>query len=114
MRGALRIFVGHVFTGCGKSQRGAGFCSTATLGYVVFPTLSKDAQPRMAVLPDFFRSLFSRGLEHFHRMGLEPMAIRVLPVARPSGELLGSSRRLPESGRYTHNRHTNREGLYFI
>jgi hypothetical protein len=47
------------FRGCGKSQRGTGFRSTATLGCVVFPVLNKGAQPRVAVLPDFFRNLFS-------------------------------------------------------
>src|SRR5579864_3575261 len=32
--------------------------STATLGCVVFPALNKGTQPRLAVLPGFFRSLF--------------------------------------------------------
>jgi hypothetical protein len=46
------------FAGCGKSQRGTGFRSTATLGCVVFAALNKGAQPRVAVLPGFFHSLF--------------------------------------------------------
>jgi hypothetical protein len=46
------------FTGCGKSQFEAAFSSTpAGAG---FAGLIINAQPRVAVLLKFFRSLFSR------------------------------------------------------
>jgi hypothetical protein len=43
--------------GCGKSQFKAVFSSTGALACAGFAALIIDAQPRVAVLPDFFRSL---------------------------------------------------------
>jgi hypothetical protein len=55
----IRFDLRTCFRGCGKSQLGTGFRSTATLGCVVFPALNKGAQPRVAVLLGFFRNLFN-------------------------------------------------------
>jgi hypothetical protein len=48
------------FTGCGKSQFNAAFSSTGTLACAGFAACITEAQPRVAVLPNFFRNLFSR------------------------------------------------------
>src|SRR5216683_6539179 len=53
-------FVGRGFTGGGKIQFKAAFSSTGTLARAGFAALIIDAQPRVAVLLDFFRNLFSR------------------------------------------------------
>jgi hypothetical protein len=54
------MFEGHRFTGCGKSRFRTGFSSTGILACAEFAALTFNAQPRMAVLLDFFRNLFSR------------------------------------------------------
>jgi hypothetical protein len=48
------------FSRCGKSQFKAAFSSTGTLACAVFAAFSIEAQPRVAVLLNFFCSLFSR------------------------------------------------------
>src|SRR6266849_622434 len=48
--------------GCGKSQFEAAFNSTGTLACAGFAALIIDAQPRVAVLLDFFRNLLSQGV----------------------------------------------------
>src|SRR5260370_27875434 len=50
---------GNGSTGCGKSQFKPAFGSTGFLACAGFAALIIDAQPRVAVLLDFFRSLFS-------------------------------------------------------
>jgi len=56
--------------GCGKSQFKATFSSTGTLACAGFAALIIDAQPRVAVLLDFFRSLFSRDIKPPTKSGL--------------------------------------------
>ena len=51
------FFVGRGLTACGKSQFKAAFSSTGTLACAGFAALIIDAQPGVAVLPDFFRNL---------------------------------------------------------
>src|SRR5260370_26691318 len=53
---------GNGSTGCGKSQFKPAFGSTGFLACAGFAALIIDAQPRVAVLLDFFRSLFSRDI----------------------------------------------------
>jgi hypothetical protein len=53
-------FVGRAFAGYGKSQFKAAFSSTGTLACAGFAAFFIDAQPRVAVLLNFSRSLFSR------------------------------------------------------
>jgi len=63
-------FVQRGFTGCGKSQFEAAFSSTGTLACAGFAALIIDAQPRVAVLLDFFRNLFSRDIKTPTKTGL--------------------------------------------
>jgi len=48
------FFVGRGLTACGKSQFKVAFSSTGTLAYAGFAPIIIDAQPRVAVLLDFF------------------------------------------------------------
>ena len=56
----LLSFCALVLASCGKSYFKAAFSGTATLACAGFAALNIDAQPRVAVLFDFFRNLFSR------------------------------------------------------
>jgi hypothetical protein len=50
--------------GLRKKSIQSGFSSTGTLACAGFAALTIDAQPRVAVLLDFFRNLFSRAVKH--------------------------------------------------
>jgi len=65
--------VGRGFTGRGKSQLKAAFSSTGTLACAGFAALIVDAQPRVAVLLDFFHKLFSRDKHKCEQRGLQPV-----------------------------------------
>jgi hypothetical protein len=55
--------MGRGFTCCGKSQFKAAFSGTGTLACAGFAAVIIDAQPRVAVLLNFFRSHFSRDMK---------------------------------------------------
>ena len=54
--------MGRGLTGCRKIQIEAAFSSTATLSCAGFAALIIDAKPRVPVLLDIFRNLFTPGL----------------------------------------------------
>ena len=65
--------MGRGFTGRGKSQLKAALSGTGTLAWAGFAALIVDAQPRVAVLLDFLRNLFSRDKHKCEQRGLEPL-----------------------------------------